>query len=194
MSTRSYVQFFIRAREELEFPSGPVRSGSEVSIRELIRNPDPYDLRLCATALADRDLLLIGGWDDSNVTIEHHILPLYRARGLHLECHRSGELLMQTDFTPSESPAVKWPATRSYYLVKHIPPASRSGSPLIQVVRLDLDKKTLHSSSTGSAHVEFFDGQRDPLRQLGPVEVLGARLDTMDSVVDYGEVVETISG
>jgi len=42
--------------------------------------------------------------------------------------------------------------------------------------------------------VEFFDGPRDPLKQLGPIEVLGARLDTLDSVFDYGEVVETISG
>jgi len=66
--------------EELKFPSGPVHFGSEVrvTIEELVQNPDPYDLRLCATALADRDLLLIGGWDDSQVTIEHHILPPYR--------------------------------------------------------------------------------------------------------------------
>ncbi|MBN2334709.1 acetoacetate decarboxylase family protein [Candidatus Bathyarchaeota archaeon] len=113
--------------------------------------------------------------------------------GLHLECHREGELLMRTEFTRTESPAIQWPFASSYYLVKHIPPASRTGSPLIQVVRIDLDKKTLYSSTTGTATVELFDGQHDPLRQLGPVEILGARLDTMDSIVDYGEVVETIS-
>jgi len=36
-------------------------------------------LRLGANALASRDILLIGGWDDKNVVIEHHALPLYRA-------------------------------------------------------------------------------------------------------------------
>ena len=56
-----------------------------------------------------------------------------------------------------------------------------------------MDKKTLHSSATGNASVELFDGKYDPLKQLGPVEVLGARLDKVDSIVDYGEVVETIS-
>lgn len=113
--------------------------------------------------------------------------------GLHLECLRSGVSLIRTEFTRTESPAVKWPDSSSYYLVKHIPSASRSGSPLIQVVRCDLTKKTLHSTATGSASVELFDGPQDPLKQLGPVEVLGARLDTLDSVFDYGEIVETIS-
>ncbi|NTV51349.1 MAG: hypothetical protein HGA69_00735 [Desulfobulbaceae bacterium] len=32
-----------------------------------------------ANALANRDILLIGGWNDMNVIIEQHILPLYRA-------------------------------------------------------------------------------------------------------------------
>ena len=94
---------------------------------------------------------------------------------------------------PIFSSPIQWPFTSSYYLVKHIPPASRTDTPLIKVVRIDLDKKTLHSSTTGSASVEFFNGQHDPLKQLGPVEVLGARIDKVDSVVDYGEVVETIS-
>ena len=39
----------------------------------------------------------------------------------------------------------------------------------------------------------ILDGTNNPLKQLGPVEVLGARMDTLDSVVDYGEIVETIS-
>lgn len=69
--------------EELKFPTGPVHfpvhfEGKE-AIKVLTQNPDPYDLRLSATALANRDILLIGGWDDLNVTIEQHILPFYRA-------------------------------------------------------------------------------------------------------------------
>ncbi len=117
------------------------------------------------------------------------------ANGLHAECHRGGVLLMRTEFTRSEStPTVEWPDTSNYYLVKHIPPASRSVSPLIQVVRCELSERVIHSSAMGSAQVEFFDGPRDPLKLLGPVEVLAARLDTLDSLFDYGEVVETIEG
>ena len=66
--------------EELKYPQGPVRFSGKTAIRkELIQNPDPYDLLNHATKLADRDVLLIGGWDDANVVLEHHILPLYRA-------------------------------------------------------------------------------------------------------------------
>jgi pimeloyl-ACP methyl ester carboxylesterase len=64
---------------ELEAPSGPVRYGDEVPPGRLLEDPDPYDLRLHAPALADRDLLLVGGWDDPGATIEHYVLPLYRA-------------------------------------------------------------------------------------------------------------------
>jgi dipeptidyl aminopeptidase/acylaminoacyl peptidase len=64
---------------ELEAPSGPIRFDGQAVIKELLHNPTPYDLRLSAAALADRDMLLIGGWDDVNVTIEHKILPFYRA-------------------------------------------------------------------------------------------------------------------
>jgi pimeloyl-ACP methyl ester carboxylesterase len=64
--------------EELQLPSGPVHSErSEAS--KWLQNPDPYDLKLGAPALADRDILLLGGWDDQSTTIEHHVLPFYRA-------------------------------------------------------------------------------------------------------------------
>ena len=117
--------------------------------------------------------------------------------GLYVECHRQGVLLMQTEFTGSDDskefiPTVEWPDMNYYYLVKHIPPASRSVSALIQVVRLELSELVIHSSTTGSAQVEFFDGPRDPLTHLGPVEVLGATLDSLDLAVDYGEVVATL--
>jgi predicted esterase len=65
--------------EELKPPTGPVRFVSESPIEVLAQNPAPYDLRLNAAAVADRDILLIAAWDDPIVTIEHHILPLYRA-------------------------------------------------------------------------------------------------------------------
>jgi pimeloyl-ACP methyl ester carboxylesterase len=65
--------------KELESPTGPVRFAAKAAMEELTRNPAPYDLRLNATAIANRDILLIGAWDDPDITIEHHILPLYRA-------------------------------------------------------------------------------------------------------------------
>jgi pimeloyl-ACP methyl ester carboxylesterase len=65
--------------EELKHPDGPVRFSGKRAIRnELIRNPDPYDLLSHAAKLAERDVLLIGGWDDLNVTVENHLLPCYR--------------------------------------------------------------------------------------------------------------------
>ncbi len=63
---------------ELEAPSGPVRFGDEV-LPAGVEDPGPHDLRLHAPALAYRDLLLVGGWDDPHATIEHYVLPLYRA-------------------------------------------------------------------------------------------------------------------
>jgi pimeloyl-ACP methyl ester carboxylesterase len=65
--------------DALVAPAGPVRFSGHAAIAELLRDPDPYDLRRHAPALADRDLLLIAGWDDPDVTVEDHVLPLYRA-------------------------------------------------------------------------------------------------------------------
>ena len=65
--------------EALRTSSETVRFADYDMIKDLTQNPEPYDLRLNAAALADRDILLIGGWDDSNVTIDHKILPFYRA-------------------------------------------------------------------------------------------------------------------
>ena len=48
----------------------------EMKIIEL--NPT-YDLRYCAPLLAKKNILLIGGWEDVNVTIDDQLLPLYRA-------------------------------------------------------------------------------------------------------------------
>jgi pimeloyl-ACP methyl ester carboxylesterase len=66
--------------EKLGFPAGPIHFHGRAALQEeLLRNPDPYDLRLNAPALADRNILMIGGWDDLWITLEDHLLPLYRA-------------------------------------------------------------------------------------------------------------------
>ena len=65
--------------DRLKAPEGPARFDGHVALQELIDNEALYDLRLSAPKLADRDILLIGGWEDVNITIENHLLPLYRA-------------------------------------------------------------------------------------------------------------------
>lgn len=39
---------------------------------------DAYDFQMLAPRLTDRDVLMIGAWDDHNVKIDTHVLPLYR--------------------------------------------------------------------------------------------------------------------
>ncbi len=63
---------------ELRSPAGPVHFEDSQTAAQL-QSADQFDLQRAAPALADRDLLLIAGWDDKNVTIESHILPFYRA-------------------------------------------------------------------------------------------------------------------
>lgn len=65
--------------DRLKAPEGPARFEGHVALQEIIDNENLYDLRLSAPKLADREILLIGGWDDVNITIENHLLPLYRA-------------------------------------------------------------------------------------------------------------------
>lgn len=76
-----YVEMFAARLKELQFPTGPVRFESEPDPLddEIAQDPTPYDLRLNAPALADRDILLIGGWDDFAVLIEQYTVPVYRA-------------------------------------------------------------------------------------------------------------------
>jgi dienelactone hydrolase len=65
--------------DELKFPAGPVHFEGRDAVKELTQNSDPYDLKLGAKYLANRDILLIAGWDDLWVPVESHILPFYRA-------------------------------------------------------------------------------------------------------------------
>jgi len=65
-------------------PAGPVRFAKGALPKEIVKagldklNPI-YDLRKSAPDLAPKDILLIGGWDDRQVTIEQFVLPFYRA-------------------------------------------------------------------------------------------------------------------
>ena len=79
LHNESMAEVINDAFDKLKAPEGPVRFEGHVALQELIKHADLYDLRLGAPKLADREILLIGGWDDVNITIENHLLPLYRA-------------------------------------------------------------------------------------------------------------------
>lgn len=60
-------------------PEGWARFDLEANLQELFDHPDIYGLRENAGKLADRTILLIGGWEDKGPTIDQYQLPLYRA-------------------------------------------------------------------------------------------------------------------
>ncbi|MCW8824532.1 MAG: alpha/beta fold hydrolase [Ignavibacteriaceae bacterium] len=70
--------------DELSVPTGTVRFKKGGLPKEIIKNGkielNPiYDLRKSAPLMTGKNILLIGGWEDINVTIDDHLLPLYRA-------------------------------------------------------------------------------------------------------------------
>ena len=65
--------------DKLKTPDGPINFEGSGLLKKLAANPTPFDLRLSANDLATRDILLIGGWDDDQVSIDQILLPLYRA-------------------------------------------------------------------------------------------------------------------
>ncbi len=58
---------------------GPGGTPKEFIEMKIIESNPTFDLRYCAPLLAPKNILIIGGWDDLNVSIENRILPLYRA-------------------------------------------------------------------------------------------------------------------
>ena len=62
----------------LEYPEGPLKCDTEAHSKQFLSNLDRYDLVKNAEILKNRDILFIGGWQDKNILLEEHILPLYR--------------------------------------------------------------------------------------------------------------------
>jgi hypothetical protein len=60
-------------------PEGPAQFDYDAGLKELVVHQDIYGLRENAAHLADRSILLLGGWEDEQVTIDQFLLPLYRA-------------------------------------------------------------------------------------------------------------------
>jgi pimeloyl-ACP methyl ester carboxylesterase len=57
---------------------GPGGTVQEIDKMKIIESNPTYDLRKCAPMLAEKRILLIGGWDDLKVSFENIVLPLYR--------------------------------------------------------------------------------------------------------------------
>lgn len=62
----------------LEYPEGPLKGDMEEHSKQWRSNLDKYDQVKHADSLKERDILLLGGWKDTNIVLEEHILPLYR--------------------------------------------------------------------------------------------------------------------
>jgi dienelactone hydrolase len=59
--------------------SGFSSLSAEELFADVFADMNKYDLVKHVEALSNKDILIIGGWHDQENTIEHHILPLYRA-------------------------------------------------------------------------------------------------------------------
>lgn len=76
----SFRKYFENTIEERRLNSEMVRSQSgKAMAEELLSAMDEFDFVKRAKELAQKDILLIGGWLDKQSTLEGHILPLYRA-------------------------------------------------------------------------------------------------------------------
>lgn len=78
-SDGDYGKMMRKVLDSTRKPDGPINFDVEKTLAELRNGQDTYGLLENADELATRDILLIGGWDDTNVTVEDTMLPLYRA-------------------------------------------------------------------------------------------------------------------
>jgi pimeloyl-ACP methyl ester carboxylesterase len=60
-------------------PEGLARFDLDADLQELMAHPDIFGASENAEKLADRSILIFGGWEDQGPTIDQYQLPLYRA-------------------------------------------------------------------------------------------------------------------
>ena len=53
--------------------------GGKITHERFLKYKDDFNLKKFAEKLSEKNILLLGGWLDHTITIEDHILPLYRA-------------------------------------------------------------------------------------------------------------------
>ncbi len=66
-------------RSRTRAPEGPARFDVDASFKELMDYHLIFGLRENAPRLADRSILIIGGWEDEGASIDNYQLPFYRA-------------------------------------------------------------------------------------------------------------------
>jgi pimeloyl-ACP methyl ester carboxylesterase len=72
---KGYADIF----QSLRKPRGPVEFEYEHPLDELLDNEAFFSIRTQAAKLSGTDILMTGGLDDQVVSMEDHLLPLYRA-------------------------------------------------------------------------------------------------------------------
>jgi dienelactone hydrolase len=90
--SEEYKQAILNGTNEDISKSGFNSLPAEDLFAEIRADMDKYDLVKHAEALSHKDVLIIGGWRDEANTIEHHILPLYRALQRHGAKHLQIEI------------------------------------------------------------------------------------------------------
>lgn len=78
IANENIYNMFLQMFKSFEYPDGPIKVNSEVWINEFLNDYEKLDVLLHADSLKAKDILLIGGWDDQNVLLEEHQIPLYR--------------------------------------------------------------------------------------------------------------------
>jgi pimeloyl-ACP methyl ester carboxylesterase len=76
----AYAETMRKTLSDMQAQKGPVRVGDlETAFQEISKLENVYGLSENAASLADRSILLVGGWEDVVVTVDRTVLPLYRA-------------------------------------------------------------------------------------------------------------------
>jgi hypothetical protein len=78
-----FRQAILKAVDQGISDSGFSSLRAEELFAEVFADMDKYDLVKHVEEISDKDILIIGGWRDQENTIEHHILPLFRALQRH---------------------------------------------------------------------------------------------------------------
>jgi pimeloyl-ACP methyl ester carboxylesterase len=79
LSDEKYAGWIDRLLASSAAPDGPIRFDVKESLNELAEGQEIYGLIENADKLADRSILIFGGWEDTNTTIDEYLLPDYRA-------------------------------------------------------------------------------------------------------------------
>ncbi len=74
----AYAETVTRNLAAIRTPEGPVNFRDDF-LFDLIKNQETLTLEQQLPYLKDRDILLLGAWDDEISPIEDHLLPLYRS-------------------------------------------------------------------------------------------------------------------